>query len=117
MCTTRWVERHNSVNTFKEIFDSVISSLEEIKEWADRTTSVDASVLLGSLNMNFVICLLILNKEMSLTKRLSIFLQEVRLDLKKAMDYASSVVSTIDKHLEEAETLFHEIYLQSSRRS
>lgn len=45
LCSTRWVERHDAILVFVELFHPIIASLEEISEWDDRNSSSDANTL------------------------------------------------------------------------
>ncbi|CAI6377192.1 unnamed protein product [Macrosiphum euphorbiae] len=49
LCPTRWVERHEAILVFLELFESIIDSLETISTWIDRETSSKASSILFSL--------------------------------------------------------------------
>lgn len=46
MCPTRWVERHDSILIFMELYDSISEALEDISQWVDLDTSSKAKRLL-----------------------------------------------------------------------
>lgn len=49
LCPTRWVQRHDAILVVKELYNPIISSLEEIKCWDDKDTSSGADVLLTAI--------------------------------------------------------------------
>lgn len=56
LCATRWVQRYDAINDFVELFPYVVISLENITEWSD-SSSVDANLLLKSMDSTFLISL------------------------------------------------------------
>jgi len=58
---TRWVQRYNAINDFVEL---VVISLENISEWTD-ASSVDANLLLKSMNSTFLISLQVIKINIS----------------------------------------------------
>lgn len=56
LCATRWVQRYDAINDFVELFPYVVISLENISEWTD-ASSVDANLLLKSMDSTFLISL------------------------------------------------------------
>lgn len=55
VCPTRWVERHEAILVFLELFDSIIDSLETISSWFDRETSSKANSILHSLKQGEIL--------------------------------------------------------------
>lgn len=117
LCPTRWVERHESVMVFLELFDSVIEALEEISNWVDRETSSKSNNLLCSIkNGEFLLTVHILAKVLSISLPLSRQLQTENLDLVKAMELAEDVTHTAMDLRRKAEAEFKEIYTEVSRK-
>lgn len=56
LCATRWVQRYDAVSDFIKLFSYVVDSLDVIKDWND-TTATDASLLLKSIDTEFLISL------------------------------------------------------------
>jgi len=56
LCATRWVQRYDAVSDFIQLFSYVVNSLDVIKDWND-TTFTDASLLLQSIDTEFLISL------------------------------------------------------------
>ncbi|XP_050065649.1 zinc finger MYM-type protein 1-like [Aphis gossypii] len=55
LCATRWVERYTAVNDFVELFPCVVEALEEISTTFNDKSSTDASMLLKSMDSEFLI--------------------------------------------------------------
>lgn len=116
MCATRWVERHDSVNVFVDLYNAIHPSLEEITDWNDKDSAVQASFLAIALcKPNFLIALLTLNKIFAITVTLSEYLQTVNIDLKRAMNYADHVIESIQNLKLNSDTVFKEIFEQASQ--
>ncbi|VVC38178.1 Hypothetical protein CINCED_3A008613 [Cinara cedri] len=49
LCSTRWVERHDSVTVFKQLLPAVHLCLEEMTSWANNESSIKTRMLLLSL--------------------------------------------------------------------
>ncbi|XP_008185846.1 zinc finger MYM-type protein 1-like [Acyrthosiphon pisum] len=117
LCPTRWVERHESVMVFLELFDSVVEALEEISNWVDRETSSKSNNLLCSIkNGEFLLTVHILAKALSISLPLSRQLQTENLDLVKAMDLAEDVSQAVMELRKKAEAEFKEIYTEVNRK-
>ncbi|KAF0713891.1 zinc finger MYM-type protein 1-like, partial [Aphis craccivora] len=94
LCPTRWVERHEAILVFLELFDSIIDSLETISTWIDRETSSKASSILFSLKQReTLLSIHILAKVFSLSMPLSRQLQKADIDLSISMELADNVMS------------------------
>ena len=60
ICPTRWVNRHESVNTFSNLQFTVVDGLAEISAWPDRETSSRALQLLSTIRQSkFYIALIV----------------------------------------------------------
>lgn len=71
MCPTRWVERHDSVIVFIELFRPVLDCLETISEWPDKDSASGANQLLNSLTQpEFLISLHVAAKVFAVNFRL-----------------------------------------------
>ncbi|GFU70601.1 repressor of the inhibitor of the protein kinase [Trichonephila clavipes] len=111
MCTTRWVERHDSIIVLVELFPAVIAALEEISFWKDRDASTHASLIHAAfLKSCFLISLLCLSKLLAVTKKLCEYLQTITLDLKKALNYADAVIESLEDFKINPDCIFKEIY-------
>lgn len=92
MCPTRWVERHDSILVFLELFDSILEALEEISQWVDLDTSSKAKKLLIAMQEpEFVKTTHIVAKVFSISMPLSRQLQTENIDLVLALQLANDV--------------------------
>ncbi|KAG5871949.1 hypothetical protein JTB14_022424 [Gonioctena quinquepunctata] len=94
MCETRWVENHNGLLKFKQIFKSIIETLEQFSTDPDMETSTKASSFLRSaLASEFVVSLCFLAKVFAATLTVCKVLQSPLCDLITAIDHIENVIS------------------------
>lgn len=111
VCQTRFIERHDSIFFFVEIFECIAISLEEISQDSARKISCKAtSYLAGIEKSEFIVSLLVCEKLLSHTLPLSIILQDKSIDLIKAIDGVQKVVSHLKRVREEAHEHFNKIF-------
>lgn len=92
MCPTRWVERHDSILIFIELYDSILVALQEISKWVDLDTSSKAKQLLIAIQEpEFIITTHIVGKIFSISMPLSRQLQTENIDLVMALQLANDV--------------------------
>ena len=76
MSATRWIERHDSVIVFLQLYHPVIAALEEVSSWQDRDSSTNAQQLSISVQQSqFLVALFCLNKVYNFSSDLSKALQ------------------------------------------
>ncbi|KAJ8889025.1 hypothetical protein PR048_008519 [Dryococelus australis] len=109
LCPIRCVQRHDSVNVFLELFDSVLLALEKISNtWTDRNTTSGALTLQSNLQKcEFLLSLFVVHKLFSFTLQLSKYIQNQDIDLVSAPDHADNVYSILQKIRENAEEESH----------
>jgi len=96
LCPTRWVNRHDSIIIFLELFDAIVDSLSEICTWLDKGASSGAYQLLCAIRQpEFILATYILGHVLSLSLPLSKFLQTKNIYLVKAIQTADNVVNII----------------------
>ncbi|KAL4154036.1 hypothetical protein QTP88_001869 [Uroleucon formosanum] len=118
LCPTRWVERHEAVLVFLELYDAIVEALENISSWNDRDTSFQASNLLCSIKQGeFLICIFILVNVFSVSLPLSKKLQDEHLDLTEAIELAENVIEVTTQRRAEAEKQFKNIYNDVLKKS
>lgn len=99
LCTTRWVERHDSVILLIELFSAVIDALEKISVWLDIEASSKANRLFDAITKSeFIISIHIIGKIFAISLPLSRQLQTENIDLVQALQFASCVESTINSY-------------------
>lgn len=94
---TRWACRHAAVNSICYTFDAILETLGEIAEDSDGIKSTQANGLrLQVKSFKFILCLIIFDKVLSITKGLSDVLQSTSLDLAKAADLVAGTIETLE---------------------
>lgn len=116
LCNTRFVERHDSVIVFVELLDPVVASLQSLSE-SSKSISHTAQQLLSAMEKSsFLISLLVCEKLLSFTVRLSTYLQNPQYDLSSALEYATDVIKQLKTLREDADEEFHKIFEKSSSK-
>ena len=87
-CKTRWIQRHDALENFDQVFATLIVVFEDIKDsstgW-NRETVTDATTLLHCISQfEFVMALTTMFKVMSIVKGFSVKLQSSSMDISKA---------------------------------
>ncbi|KAK4874632.1 hypothetical protein RN001_013992 [Aquatica leii] len=94
MSKTRWVENHNALLKFIQIFKSIIEALEQFSTDLDMETSTKAfSFLKSALASKFVVSLCFLSKVFAATLTVCKVLQSPLCDLITAVDHIENVIS------------------------
>lgn len=110
VCETRFVERHDAIIVFVELFEAVVVSLQELSE-SDRQIASNAQVLLSAIDKSyFLISLLVCEKLLSFTLNLSLYLQNPAHDLVSALEHAKNVVAKLQELRKKADENFKNIY-------
>jgi hypothetical protein len=113
LCPTRWFNRHDSIITFMELFDTVVDEFS-ISMWPDKDSSSGAYQLLCAIKQpEFISATYLLAKVFSISLPLSKLLQYQNIDLVEAMllaDNFSNVLKNIKNNAnEEFEKIFMEV--------
>ena len=95
LCETRWIERHDAVLVFVELFDAICAALENLAA-SGTEVSAEAECLLSAISRSsFLISVLTLKHALSLTKPLSMTLQNDEIELCKATELVSTVLKVL----------------------
>ena len=100
LCKTRWVERHEAFEVFRELFMPIVCCMEDIasshaSEW-NRESKSDANSFLHAISQfPFVVALVLSHNVLSYTKGLSVKLQGRYVDVVRAHNDVEGVKSTI----------------------
>ncbi|KAF0725767.1 zinc finger MYM-type protein 1-like [Aphis craccivora] len=98
LCETRFIERHDAINVFVELFNPTIISLQDIQD-TTRSVSSSSSLFLAAVEKSsFIISLLVCEHLLNCTLPLSHYLQNPTRDLSSAMNYANDIINKL-KHL------------------
>lgn len=85
LCETRWIEKHDAVLRFVELYKPIVTCLEDLTKDCNTETSSTASQLVNTLTKSeFVVAACVLKTIFSLTLPLSKNLQKVDCDLAEA---------------------------------
>lgn len=113
LCPTRWVDRHDSIITFMELFDAVIDGLSIISTWPDRESSSGAYQLLCAIKQpEFILATHLLAKVFSISLPLSKLLQMQNIDLIEAMSLADNVSDVLKNIRNNADEDFKKLFLK-----
>lgn len=110
-CATRWVERHEAVLSFKELYPAVVASLEEIAQWPGDTGST-AVLFLRSLDGSFLVTMEILGTILQITKPLSQNLQSKSQNVHNAVESVKDCINVLNKY--RADDTFTDIFKRAS---
>lgn len=95
---TRWACRYCSVNAICYTFDAILPTLEDVAE--DTSDGMKATQATGLMlqvkSFKFLVCLIIFDKILSITKGLSDVLQSANLDLARAADLVLGTIETLE---------------------
>ncbi|XP_039271809.2 52 kDa repressor of the inhibitor of the protein kinase-like [Styela clava] len=111
LCETRWVQRHEAVAVFHELYSPVLHALNEIERTSDSVSSDKAEALqMRMRTIEFVSNINILAHTLALTHSLSVALQSKTIDLKECADMIKNVKICLESRLANAEREFEKIF-------
>lgn len=111
LCETRWIDRHDSLITFKELYIYIISTLEHLEKYdTNPETSTKASLYVSAITKSdFLVSLEVAVTCFSYTIQLSQVLQSKQQDLSKALNDVMIVREALEAIREDADKSFKEI--------
>ena len=114
LCRTRWIERHDALEVFIELYPAIVLSLSDIAVKWNRETVKDATGLLVAIErFPFLIILIVVFNVMSYIKGLTVLLQLRSLDIVKAMDMVEDVQAQLADIRGKVDH-FHKTWFQSA---
>lgn len=109
-CETRWVEKFDSIITFKDFFEPIFNALENIYNSGNDESSSKAFMFQQTIkNGAFIVSMIVIHEVFSLAEPLSVSLQAKNADLASAVDMANSLNLLLKDMRENAELKFHEL--------
>jgi hypothetical protein len=118
LCATRWVEHHDSIITFRELYSYITITLEELEKMSDSETACKAVSYSASIRRSdFLISLEIVAELFSYTKMLSLVLQSSKLELSKAYSHVKDVIDVIGNIRENSVSEFEKYFKNASDKS
>ncbi|XP_025192657.1 52 kDa repressor of the inhibitor of the protein kinase-like [Melanaphis sacchari] len=113
MCETRWVERHDSLLRFKELYLPIANTLRELEHHHNLETSQHAFQLSKTItSSSFVISLYVTEKLFAITLSLCKSLQKINVDLSECCAYVNNCVQVINSIRENSDEEFHKLFLE-----
>ncbi|XP_033221040.1 52 kDa repressor of the inhibitor of the protein kinase-like [Belonocnema kinseyi] len=98
MCDTRWVDNHDGLIRFEEIFEAIVDALEELSCDMDSDTSSSATSFLRSITASdFVVSLCCMAMLFYYTLALCKLLQSPTCDLAAALQHIGIITKTFEK--------------------
>ncbi|XP_022177820.1 52 kDa repressor of the inhibitor of the protein kinase-like [Myzus persicae] len=116
MCETRWVENHDGMLRFSEIYKPIVATLEELQLFVDIETSSKALQLYKCVTTSeFIISMITATTLFSITLPLCKILQSVKCDLSEAVDHVETVLSEVKDMRTKINENFKEIFNKSEQ--
>jgi hypothetical protein len=106
LCETRWIERHDAVLCFIELYEATLDFLDKCTN-LDSETASKARMFQNTIETTeFLVSLSILGQVLSITLPLAKSLQKVQLDLYEATGYIANTISCIQDKRDQADESF-----------
>ncbi|KAL4141924.1 hypothetical protein QTP88_004470 [Uroleucon formosanum] len=116
MCETRWVENHDGMLRFSEIYKPIVATLEELQLFVDIETSSKALQLYKCVTISeFIISMITATTFFSITLPLCKILQSVKCDLSEAVDHVETVLSEVKDMRTNINENFKKIFNKSEK--
>ena len=111
LCPARWVQRHDAVIIFKELYMVVCSLLQNFADRGDATVSAEALGLHSAVTKPvFIVTLCVAEALMAKTLHLSKALQSPTIHLAEALDAIDRVVASLQTMRSNSSTSFRPIF-------
>lgn len=116
MCTTRWVERHDSIITFRELFPYIVNAFNIIEEDQDREISTKTLIFSSSMKRNdFLISLEIVANLFSYTKDVSIKPKNTQQDLSSTFSLVKEIIKIFEAKRKNSDEEFSNYFINASK--
>lgn len=110
LAETRWVDRHDSLITFKELYIYIVRTLEDLQHDSNPETSSKSLLYVSAITKSdFLVSLEVSVTCFSYTLNLSQSLQSKQQDLSKALTDISIVRQALEAHRDTSDQSFKEI--------
>ncbi|KAK6991092.1 52 kDa repressor of the inhibitor of the protein kinase [Biomphalaria glabrata] len=115
LCETRWVERHDSVISFRQSLGNIVAALENVAKWHERDSASKAKNLATALlESEFIIALYCISDILVLTQPLSKTLQAENFDLLQAAEHSKRIVEILQFKRKNADSEFHALFAKAT---
>ena len=111
LCETRWVERHDALMSFIELYDAVVEALAAMSDWDDPATRRGSAALLTAVtSVEFVVTLFATADVMSVMRPLSVKMQGRGQDLAQATHLIEVARSELQEKRANVDEAFREVF-------
>ena len=114
MCKTRWVQRHNALNIFVNLFQSIACSMEDIsthpREWNPDSVNDARSYLMAITSFEFIAALHTTKSILSYIEPISISLQGNSQDVINAIVQVQDVIHALQEKRDNVDQFHAELY-------
>lgn len=108
---TRWVERHQALDTFIEIYDAIILTLDQISKWSDvSSSSKSRTLLLATKNSVFLTSLHCIADRMVNLRPLAVKFHMENQDMLGAVSMLQIVIDVLEQKRTNADAEFSRVY-------
>ena len=115
MCETRWVERHDALMCFIELYHVVVAALTAMSDWDDPVTRrVSAALLTAVTSVEFVVTLFATANVMALMRPPSVKMQGRDQDLAQAMPLVEVALSELREKRSKVDESFREVFSRAT---
>eukprot|EP00102_Acyrthosiphon_pisum_P018563 XP_016655773.1 PREDICTED: uncharacterized protein LOC107882221 [Acyrthosiphon pisum] len=112
MWETRWVQKHESIKRFHEMYIPIIHTLEEHQEVINNEISQKAHQFLATIiKPDFIWAFNVTEKVFSFTLQVCKYLQKINCDLTKARDHVQVVIDSLNTLCQNADMEFNLIFM------
>ena len=114
LCRTRWVARHDAFNVFIDLYESIVSSLQEIRNrndgWNAQSANDAMSLYIAITQFPFIAALITTRDIMAYVQPISVSLQSKTIDIVKATDQIKNVIGALEDIREKVDTFHSKLY-------
>jgi len=111
LCVTCWVERHDSLMKFKELFVFILNALEELQHDTNTETSSKALLYLNSITKSeFLVAIDVVVLFLAHTLQISVALQSKQQDLSRALSDVMVIKGALQNLREDADNQFNLVF-------
>lgn len=118
LCATRWVERHDTLITFKDLLPVIVIALQQLENDKDNETSRNAMCYGSSIKRSdFLVSLWVTAYLFEYSVTLSTVLQSKDLDISAALENVTTLINTFKDLRSASEDIFNKIFVDLENSS
>lgn len=113
---TRFVEKHEKIVRFKEMFPAIVTTLEDIENWTDTIAATKATQYSAALfNHRFLVALCVCSRFSAILLPISKNLQDPEVDLLECVEQVNDIRALLQECRTKGEQEFRDIFLQAEK--